>query len=76
MFFIDGLEVDGTRGEAAAIRLEDLDGAGFAESLGAKGVVDDPMLGDVGVAARVFLNVEFVVVADGQVVEAAGCGAV
>jgi len=39
-------------------------------------VVDDPVLGDVGVAARVFLDVEFAVVADGKVVEAAGLLAV
>ncbi len=72
VLFVERLEVDGARGKAGAIGFKDLHGAGLALSLGAKGVVDDPVLGDIGAITRVFLNVEFVVVADGQVVEATG----
>ena len=72
VLFVEGLELGRARGEASAVRLEDLDGALFAKRLGAEGRVDDPVLGDVGTVARVFLDVEHAVVADRQVVEAAG----
>ena len=72
VLFVEGLEINRARGEASAIRFEDLDGALFAEGLGAEGRVDDPVLGHVGAVTRVFLDVEHAVVADRQVVEAAG----
>ena len=76
VFFVDGLEQGRARGEAAAVRFEDLHGVGLAQGLRGEGRVHDPVLGDVRAVARVLLDVDQAVVADRQVVEAAGRGAV
>ena len=76
MFFVDGLELGRARGKAATIGFEDLDGGGLAERLGGLAEVHDPVLGDIGVITRVFLDVEFTVFADGEVVEGGRLGAV
>ena len=76
VFFVDGLEVDGARGETATVRFEDLHGCGFNLGLSAGEGVNNPVLGDVFFAPWVFLDVEEAVITDGDVVEAGSLGAV